>query len=197
MRLVMILAALAGTADLLLLLPVTIGARYAAGVFSLTAKAGPLTVRLLPKKRMRRQAETADRQTKSLLRRVPGPVMRASVRRGLAALGCLRGRVRLTQMRLRFTAGGRDAYSAVMAYAGAGLVMEGVRALCAGRVGQTDLRTDADFDGPTALDAAAAVQIRLGFLLWSGIYFCFAFFREYYRYKRRKDDAEDGRTNGA
>lgn len=193
----MLLAALIGAADLLLLLPVGLEARYAAGAFSLTAKAGPVPVTLLPEKPARRDIEAADRETKSLLRRTPRPVLALAVRCGHAALGRLRGHVRLTRLRVRFTAGGPDPASAVAAYVRAGLALEGVRALCAGRARELALRTEADFDGETALEADVSVTVRLGYALWAGILFCFAFFREYYRYKRRKDDAENGRTDGA
>ena len=196
LRLAIILAALTGAADLLLLLPVGLEARYAAGAFSLTAHAGPVPVRLLPKEPVKKEARAADREAKGVLRRTPRPVLAIAARCGLKALGRLRGRVRLRVLRLRFTAGGGDPYRAVMAYARAGLALEGVERLCAGRVRRLELRAQAVFDAPTALEAEALAQVRLGHLLWAAIVFCFAFFREYYRYKRRKDDAENGRTSG-
>ncbi len=197
MRAVIITAALVGAADMLLLLPVGLEARYAAGAFSLTAHAGPVPVRLLPREPVKKEARAADRDIKDVLRRAPRPVLAIAARCGLAAAKRLRGRVRMKKLRLRFTAGGEDPGRAVMAYARAGLALEGVHALCAGRVERLDLCARTAFGGPTALEAEASARTRLGFLLWAGIIFCFAFFREYYRYKRRKDDAENGGTSGA
>ena len=177
MRAVIILAALVGAAELLLLLPVGLEARYAAGVFSLTARAGPVPIRLLPRRAAKKETEPA----KSAPRRVPKPSPAIAARCGLAALGCLRGRVWLSRLRVHYTAGGTDPYRAAMAYARAGLALESVAALCAGRVKRTDLRAAVDFDGPAALEADALAWSRAGFLLWAAGCFCFAILREYYR----------------
>ena len=189
MRLALILAALAGAADLLLLLPVGLEARYAAGDFSLTARVGPVPVKLLPKRPARQDVRAADRDASDLLRRTPRYVLRIAARCAPAAVRRLRGRVRLRALRVHFTAGGPDPYRAVMAYARAGIALEGAGRLCAGRVKRVELRTAVDLDGQTALDADVAVAVRLGYVLWAGLCFCFAFLREYYRYKKRKDDA--------
>ena len=189
MRLAIILAALVGAADMLLLLPVGLEARYAAGAFSLTAHAGPASVRLLPRRPVKKEVKAADWEAKAVQGQTSRPVLGMAARCALKALRRLRGRVRIARLRARFTAGGPDPARAVMAYARAGLALEAVDALCPG---QTDLRTELAFDRPSALEADMLARTRLGFVLWAGITFCFAFFREYYHHKRWKEHAENG-----
>lgn len=187
LRSTIILAALIGAADLLLMLPVGLDGRYGAGRLSVTAKAGPIPLKkLLPSEPARRERRTAGRDAKTLLRRVPRPLLRVAARYSLASAKRLWSRMRLNRLHLHFTAGGDDPAGAVMAYARAGLALEGMRQLCAGRVKDTRLRTDIDLDGPTVLDADVSVSVRLGYALWAGICFCFAILREYYRYKKTK-----------
>ncbi len=186
MTAIIVLAALIGAVDLLLLLPVGLDARYRSGELSLTARAGPVRVKLLPREPVKRQARAADRDVKDLLRRVPGPVLRAGAGSLPRAAGHLHGRVRLRRLIVRFTAGGDDPCRAVMAYARAGIAMEGVRRLCPAR-GEIDLRTDVDFGGKTSFVGQAAADARLGYVLAAAICFGAPVLREYYRYRRKAE----------
>ena len=188
MRLLIVLAAWIGAADLLLLLPVGLEARFGRGRLSLRARIGPVPVALLPRRPKKEEPQAESRGGRAISHRIPGPVLRASARRAARQMGRLWKRTRLKRLRLHFTAGGDDPCRAVMAYAWAGIAMEYIGRLCARREG-VDLRTEVDIDGATALDAELAAAVRLGYILGAGICICFAILREYYRYKKRKDDA--------
>ncbi len=179
----MVLAALVGAADLLLLVPVRFVLRWGEGEISLTARAGPVPVKLLPRERERRAALWAGRDARGLLRRVPAPLLRAGVRWGLRTGKRLCGRICLTGLRVRFVAGGDDPYRTAMAYGRAALALEGIGRLWADAVPEAVLRAEADFGGRTRFDAEICAALRLGYLLGAAGRFCFAILREYYRYK--------------
>lgn len=183
LRLVMIGAALIGAADLLLLLPVGLEARYGAGGLTLTVKVGPVPFRILPRKPAKGPARGRARGKKRLWRRVPLPVLRRTAGRLPRALAYLRGSVRLLRLRLHFTAGGDDPCRAAMAYARACLALEGIGRLC-GPGGRADLRAEADFGGATVFDGEASVRVCLGHVLAAALCMGLAILREYYRYQK-------------
>ncbi len=170
----------------LALAPVRLEAAYANGVFTLTGRAGPVPVKLFPREEAtgRELEEDAEREEKSLLRRVPLPVLRLLAQSERRPLGWLLRRARIDALRLRYTAAGPDPYAAAMAYARAGLAMEGVARMVSG----ADLRAEVDFDGARSkAEGRLAVSARLGQAVYAAACFGIAFLRGYYRYKREKE----------
>ena len=184
MTILVILAALAAVA-LLLLMPVGLRARYAAGAFSLTVTAGPVLVRRLPGERRQDKTRAGGKRAS---RRIPPAVLSRAALRCRKRVGKTLRRVRLDALRLHFTAGGGDPFRTAMAYARAGAAMEGIRGMIGERIGSVDFYAGADFSGgPTVLDGAVAVKVRLGTLLAAAVCFGTALLREYFRYQRERE----------
>ncbi len=170
----------------LALAPVRLEAGYAHGVFTLTGRAGPVPVKLFPREAAtgRELEKDAERDERSLLRRVPLPVLRLLARSACGPMGWLLGRVRINSLRLRYLAAGPDPCAAVMSYARAGLAMEGI----AHMVPNADLRAEIDFDGTRSrLEGRLALSARLGQAVYAVGCFGIGFLRGYYRYKREKE----------
>lgn len=170
----------------LALAPVRLEAAYANGIFTLTGRAGPVPVKLFPREEAtgRELEEDAEREEKSLLRRIPLPVLRLLAQSGRRPLGWLLRRVRIVALRLRYTAAGPDPYAAATAYARAGLAMEGVARLVPG----ADLRAEVAFDAErSSLEGALALRVRSGQAVYAAACFGIAFLRGYYRYKRERE----------
>ncbi len=170
----------------LALTPVRLEAGYAHGVFTLTGRAGPVPVKLFPREAAtgRELEKDAERDEKSLLRRVPLPVLRLLARSACRPIGWLLGRVRINSLRVRYLAAGPDPYAVVMSYARAGLAMEGI----AHMVPNADLRAEIDFDGVRSkLEGRLALSARLGQAVYAAGCFGMDFLRKYYQYKREKE----------
>ncbi len=183
---ILVILAAPTVAALLLLMPVGLRARYAAGAFSLTVTAGPVPVRRLPGERRRQDKIRGGR--KRVSRRIPPAVLSRAALRCRKRAGKTIRRVRLDALRLHFIAGGGDPFRTAMAYARAGAAMEGIRGMIGERVGSVDLYAGADFSGgPTVLDGAVAVKARLGTLLAAAVCFGTALLREYFRYQRERE----------
>ena len=170
----------------LALTPVRLEAGYAHGVFTLTGRAGPVPVKLFPKEEAtgRQLEKDAERDEKSLLRRVPLPVLRLLTQSACRPMGWLLGRVRINSLRVRYLAAGPDPYAVVMSYARAGIAMEGI----AHMVPNADLRAEIDFDGVRSkLEGRLALSARLGQAVYAAGCFGMDFLRKYYQYKREKE----------
>lgn len=181
----MVLAAAVAAVDLLLLLPVGLDARYTGEGLSLRILAGPV-----PLGRAANRRPAAGRcRTGHGPGRIPRPVLWRTVRRcGARAKSFLR-RVRVRTLRLHFTAGGDDPCRTAMAYAGAGLVLEGIGRLAAEHAETAELRASARFDGgPSAVSGEVELTARLGTLLWAAACFGTALLREYFRYHAKGRD---------
>ena len=90
-------------------------------------------------------------------------------------------RVQVKELRLRFIAAGPDPYKAAMAYARAGVAMEGLARL----VEDAELHSDVDFDGErSTLDGRICVAARLGTIISAALCFGMAFLRGYFRYRK-------------
>ena len=169
----------------LALTPVGVEAAYGDGVFTLTGRAGPVPVKLFPRERAtgRELEKDARRDERSLLRRLPPPVLVLLVKSACPPTERLLRRMRVSSLRLRYTAAGPDPCAAVMAYVRAGLVMERI----AGSVGNADLRADVDLAGTrSVLDGEIAVRVRLGTVFYGLVCFGIGFLRGYYRYQRER-----------
>lgn len=170
----------------LALTPVRVEAAYGDGVFTLTGRAGPVPVKLFPREKAtgRELEKDARRDERNLLRRVPPPVLGLLVKSACPPVGRLLRRVRVRSLRLRYLAAGPDPYSAVIAYARAGVAMEGIARMIPG----ADLRAEVDLDGArSALEGEAAIQVRFGQAVYAAVCFGIAFLRGYYSYKRERE----------
>lgn len=170
----------------LALAPVRLEAAYGGGVFKLAGRAGPLPVKLFPREEAtgRRLEKDSRRDVKDLLRRLPPPVLRLLAECGCRTFARLVRRVCVQTLRVRYLAAGPDPYGAVMAYARAGLAMEGIARM----VPDADLRAEVDFDAATSsLDGEIALRVRFGQAVYAAACFGIAFLRGYYRYKREKE----------
>lgn len=178
-----VLACLAALA----LAPVRLEAAYGDGVFTLTGRAGPVPVKLFPREKAtgRELERQSRRDMRELLRRLPPPVLGLLVRNGCRLFGRLARRARIRSLRLRYTAAGPDPFSAAMAYARAGVAMEGIARM----VRNADLRAEVDFDGaPSRLTGGIALQAPFGEIVCAAVCFGIGFLRGYYRYNQRKKE---------
>lgn len=170
----------------LALVPVRIEAGYAHGVFTITGRAGPVPVKLFPKEQAtgRQLERDSRRDVKALLRKLPLPVLRLLAQSACCPLGWLLGRTRVRTLRVRYLAGGADPCAAAMAYARAGIAMEGVARM----VPDADLRAEVDFDGArSALEGEIVLRARFGQAVYAAACFGMAFLRGYYQYQREKE----------
>lgn len=174
-----ILTAVAAAVLLLLLTPLRLNAAYKDGVFTLSGQAGPLTADLLPRKKRAKKP-----RGRGARRRIEPAVLRMAAECGCRAAGRLLRGARIYALWARYTAGGSDPADAVMAYARAGVAMEGIAAA----VDCADLRADVDFDaGRSRFEGRIGISARLGTVLAAAFCFGIAFLRRYYQYKREKE----------
>lgn len=186
MTVLSVLSILLLAAALLPLIPLRLTAAYEGGVFTLSGRTGPLPVKLFPRQKARasRVDENVEQDTKKLTRRVPPPVLRMLVESGCETVERLLRRVRICVLRVRYTAAGPDPARAVMAYARAGIAMEGIAAA----VDCADLRTDVDLEGDRpSFEGRIGITARLGTVLAAAFCFGIAFLRRYYQYKRERE----------
>lgn len=186
MTVLFILIVIAILAALLPLIPLRVNAACEDGVFTLSGRAGPVPVKLFPRQtaRKKRVENDAAKDRKKLTERVPPPVLRMLLESGCETAGRFWRRARIYALRVRYTAGGSDPARAVMAYARAGVAMEGIAAA----VDCADLRADVDLDGGRSRFAGqVGVTARLGSVLAALFCFGIAFLRRYYQYKREKE----------
>ncbi len=182
-----VLASAVMALDMILLLPVGLTARYAGGEMTLVLRAGPVAVKRLGWRAgaKKEAGRTARRSVPDILRDTPLPLLRMGAEQVLMVWRRYKKRVRVDLVRLHITAGGADPYAAAMAYAWAGMVLEGAAALCADRAVPAELRARADFSGgPTALEAGLGLTVRLGYILGAGICFGTGLLRAYFRYRK-------------
>ncbi len=182
-----IAGAVLGSLGLLALAPVAVEAAYEDGRFVLTGRAGPVPVKLFPREKTEagNAEKSAEEKKKRSFRHLTPPVLRILADCGCRAFAKLIRRVRIGLLQARYTAGGPDPYRAAMAYARAGLAMEGVARL----VENADLRADVDFDGAGPLFAGRVrIFARLGTVLWGAAGFGMDFLRKYLCYKRGKGE---------
>ena len=161
---------------------VRIDGSYEDGVFTLTGWAGPVPVKLFPRRKDREKGP--ERNARGPLRRLSAPMLRLLADCGCGFLGRIVPRSRVRKLRARYTAGGPDPYRAAMAYARAGVAMEGAARLVEG----ADLRADVDFEGGRPSFAGdISIGARLWALVWAAACFGTDFLRGYYRYKRERE----------
>ena len=178
-----IVGAVLGALGALALAPVAVEAAYQDGCFMLTGRAGPVPVKLFPRKRTG-AGKAVERKGKRPSRRPSPPVLRMLADCGCKALAKLLRRVRIGLLQVHYTAGGPDPCRAAMAYARAGLAMEGVSRL----VKNADLRADVDFDGDRPLfSGRLRISARLGTLFCGAAGFGMDFLRKYFRYKHGRE----------
>ena len=188
MTVYIILAAVILTATALILMPVGLDARYMGGKFSLTGRAGPVPVQIIPREKITEKEleKDAEKEGETLLDRLPSPpVLRLLIENGGKAAGRILCSVQVKVLRACFIAGGPDPYAAAMAYARAGVAMDGIARWAQGRVERAELRAGVDFDsGKAAFEGEMELTARLGRILYIAACFGIGFLRGYFRCKK-------------
>ena len=177
-------------------MPVRLEAAYEGDKVSLTARTGPVPVKLLPRERAKKLERQEERGLKRLWKRWPRPLVKLMAENAWRAAMALRPYVAVEKLRVRVTAGGDDPYNAVMAYGWAGVLLEALGAW----VPNADLSVRADLDGgPSAFEGHVCLRARMGNLIGAAVSFGTGFLRGYFLYKRnakREEYAANGRTSG-
>lgn len=183
---------------LLLSLKVGVDVSYIGGVLSLSVKAGPAKIAILPKKekpegekkekRKKKQTEqTGEAQTepKPKKEKKKGPKLTFEdilgiVKLALKAVGRFFKSLRMDYLMLHLTTAGPDPYSAVMNYgyfnAAIGAVLPLLHRVF--KVGKEDIFSQVDFEADKLkIDAGLALTIRIGQILFIALCAAFAFLK--------------------
>lgn len=177
MTLCIILAVAVLFAAAFLAMPVRMELRYDGDVLSMVCRFGPVSLKLLPRPKERKNSASPKRRRSRLL-----------WENGGAAIYQIIGSMHIELLRIRFTAGGPDPYDAAMAYAHMGAAMEALEHFAAGRIEKTELRADVDFDGGrTVLDGRMRLRARMLHVLRAGCCFGTGCLRAY---SRQRDPAK-------
>ena len=86
-------------------MPVRLEAAYDKGSLTLTARTGPVPVKILPRERAKKPEGQEERGIRRLLRRYPKPVLKLLAENGWRAAKALRPYVAVEKLRVRITAG--------------------------------------------------------------------------------------------
>ncbi len=94
-------------------------------------------------------AESGGKKAARVLRRGSSDwkSLRILLKNGYTTLGRLVSRMGVKRLKLSFTAASSDPANTAMLYSAAGLLLENLSAVCAGRVPHADLQVDVDFAG--------------------------------------------------
>ncbi len=149
--------------------------------FTLSARTGPVPVKLLPRERAKKLERQGQREAERLWRRWPKPVLKLLAENGFRAIKGLWPYVAVEALRVHITAGGGDPYRAVLAYGRAGVLLEALGT----RFENADLHVRADLDGgPSVYEGRVRFRARLGNLIGAAVSFGTGFLRGYFLYRR-------------
>ena len=156
-------------------------AAYEDKKFTLTARTGPVPIKLLPRERAKKLERQGEREAKHLWQRYPKPVLKLLAENGFRAAKGLWPYVAVDVLRVHITAGGGDPYRAVLAYGRAGVLLEALGA----RFENADLHVRADLDGgPSVYEGRVRLRTRMGNLIGAAVSFGTGFLRGYFLYRR-------------
>ena len=198
------LAVILAVLVIILILPVGADASYIDNVFSLAAKAGPVKIGILPKKK-KAEAETQPKPKKEKKKKGEAeetevkaekkPKQKLSfeditgiIRLALDALGRFRRSLSIDVLMLHLTTAGPDPYSAVMSYgyfnAAIGALLPSLHR--AFKVKKEDIASQVDFEADKLkIDARLQLTVRIGEILLIALCAGFAFLKWLLRRRRR------------
>lgn len=196
---------------LLLSLKVGVDVSFLGGVLSLSVKAGPVKIAILPKKE-KPEGEKKEKKKKKKPEQPEGQAAEEKPKKekkkgakltledileiaklALKALGRFFRGLRMDYLLLHLTTAGPDPYSAVMNYgyfnAALGALLPLLRR--AFKIGREDISSRVDFEADKLkIDAGTAITIRIGQILFIALCAAFAFLRWLLRRRRRIKAAE-------
>lgn len=189
---------------LLLSLKVGVAVSYLGGVLSLSVKAGPVKIAILPKKekpegekkekkKKPEQAEGEPSGEKPKKEKKKGPKLTLDdileiAALALKAVGRFFKSLRMDHLLLHLTTAGPDPYSAVMNYgyfnAALGALLPQLRRIF--KIGREDISSQVDFEADKLkIDAGTAITIRIGQILFIALCAGCAFLKWLLRRRRR------------
>lgn len=191
---------------LLLSLKVGVAVSYLGGVLSLSVKAGPVKIAILPKKekpegekkekkkkKKPEQAEGEPYGEKPKKEKKKGPKLTLNdileiAALALKAVGRFFKSLRMDHLLLHLTTAGPDPYSAVMNYgyfnAALGALLPPLRRIF--KIGREDISSQVDFEADKLkIDAGTAITIRIGQILFIALCAGCAFLKWLLRRRRR------------
>lgn len=189
---------------LLLSLKVGVDVSYIGSVLSLSVKAGPVKIVILPKKdkpegkkkekkKQPEQTEGDKAEEKPKKEKMKGPKLTFDdilgiVKLALKAVGRFFRGLRMDYLTLYLTTAGPDPYSAVMNYgyfnAALGALLPALHRVF--KIGKEDISSQVDFEADKLkIDAGTAITIRIGQILFIVLCAAFAFLKWLLRRRRR------------
>ncbi len=200
---------------LLLSLKVGVDVSFLGGVLSLSVKAGPVKIAILPKKEKpegekkekkkkpeQPEGEAAEEKPKKEKKKGPKLMLEDILeiaKLALKALGRFFKSLRMDYLLLHLTTAGPDPYSAVMNYgyfnAALGALLPLLRRVF--KIGREDISSQVDFESDKLkIDAGTAITIRIGQILFIALCAAFAFLKWLLRRRRRaKADEKVAKNN--
>lgn len=174
------------------LIPLGVSAAYDADGFALSLRVWLFSIRLGSGKEKPVQSKKSPQkekggQVKKKRELPPIPVLKLLASNGYALLCRLVSRLRVEILKIHFVSSFPDPCHTAMAYAAAGMAMDGLLRVGEGRIVHPDLRADVDFDADKPLiDICLCLTVRIGQMLAAALRFGAGVLRDYLKYKKEQ-----------